>query len=201
MNAAWLVSYGALWLLLFTMAVVLMVVVRNLGIVYGHLKAISPVLMPAGTDLTPRQVLPEITVETLGGKLTSLSSLRGAKYAIDLVSPSCEPCLAYLKEIVSGDRDPDSLDPTVRLRVIISLGDLDATRGLFEAVKIPDTMPVLVDTNRQVADKWGIRATPSSVIVDEELRVVRQFLGGEAHHVSDTSIPVLQEHRGVKSRG
>src|SRR5262245_11363926 len=119
MNEVWLVSYLALWALLATMTAVLVSVMRSLGIVYAFVKAAAPKVMPAGTDLETGQVLPDIVLRTPAGEPTPVSMLRGARHAIDLVSPTCGPCLAYLRQVVSGDRAPDALDPTVRLRLIV----------------------------------------------------------------------------------
>jgi hypothetical protein len=37
---------------------------------------------------------------------------------------------------------------------------------------------VVIDSRQTVIQQWGIHALPATVIVDEQLRVVRQVFGG-----------------------
>jgi hypothetical protein len=56
-----------------------------------------------------------------------------------------------------------------------------------------DDSMVFLDPAKEVAEKWGITGTPSSVIVDEQLRVVRQVFGIETNHAAHEAFaPVIK---------
>jgi hypothetical protein len=44
-------------------------------------------------------------------------------------------------------------------------------------VGLPKDLIVLIDQDREVMDIWGINGTPSTIVVDDDLRVVDQFAG------------------------
>jgi redoxin len=182
-GSIWIVSYIALWVVLLIVTVILVSVLRNLGIVYRSLEALSPAANRAPTALKAGDRLPDVTWQTLAGDPVTLGNLNSRRQAVALVSPSCEPCLAYLREIAEEARDPDPLDPSVRLGVIVSFGDATGTKRFLSKVgKLPADVRVVVDSSREVSSKWGITATPTTVIVDDELRVVRQVFGDRNNH-------------------
>jgi hypothetical protein len=190
MSGLWLVSYIALWILFLVVAVVLISVLRNLGIIYESLRAPSSDQRPAPSSLTTGQRVPEVTWRTLAGHAKTVSEMTGVRQAFALVSPDCAPCLDYMKELSEGTRDLDPLDSTLRDWVVVSIGDHDGTARLAKRAGIPANVQVLVDSDRQVVAKWGISRTPSLVIVDEQLRVVRQIFSAEMQ--SDSHEPAAR---------
>lgn len=182
MRGLWLVSYVALWILFLAVALVLVSILRNQGVLYTSIKAATPRLEAAPSALKPGQTLPLVTWQTLAGESRTLAELRGVKLAIALVSPSCKPCIEYLLKLGVRQASPDPLDPGLKRTVIVSLGDLPGTARLLEQAQLPSTVPVFVDVQREVAERWGISTTPTTVIVDEELRVVRQVFGRRVDH-------------------
>lgn len=177
MTGLWLVSYIALWILFLLVVVVLLSVLRNLGVIYESISALTPRLHSAPTKLKAGEVLPPLTWQTLSGDEKSLSEFRGAKAAISVVSPTCGPCRDFLKNIVEDGHQPDPLDQSVRNRLIVSVGDIAMTRELITQIGLSRDVPVLVDAKNRVATEWGITSTPMTVIVDDQLRVVRQLFG------------------------
>jgi hypothetical protein len=199
MTGIWLVSYVALWLFFLVVAIVLVSVMRNMGVVYEALKAVSPRVRPPASSLTPGQLLPEITVQSLDGDRKLLSDVvAGARYSIDVVSPSCQPCIRYLEQIDNDERPPDPLDPEVRLRAVISVGSREATHHLLRGVSVPGSVQILVDDDQQVGTRWGITTTPSTVIVDEERRVVRQTFSVDSSHNGDAGERGVVGHEHVR---
>lgn len=176
MTGLWLVSYIALWLLFLIVAVVLLSVLRNLGVIYEAMAAL-PTAAANQTKLASGELLPELTLETLDGKVTHLSAFRGKKTAFTVISPQCSPCQSLLQDIAISDAILDPLNSPVRRRVVISVGNaVDAAR-LTEQVRLPAALPILVDAGNSIRDKWGLISTPTTVVVDEQLRVVRHMFG------------------------
>lgn len=188
MTGLWIVTYVALWLLFLTEAVVLVSVLRNLGVVYTSLAALAPHAKRAPTALKTGDLLPDITFETLEGQPVSLKEFNDHKQAVALISPTCVPCAHYLEEVVRHGGEPDPLDPSVRLGLIVSFGDRDGTKKFVENVGgLPRGVLVVLDSKREVSRHWGISTTPTTVIVDDELRVVRQVFGEGPREITGVS--------------
>jgi hypothetical protein len=107
--------------------------------------------------------------------------------------------------VAEQENAPDPTDPTVTHRVIVSLGDLPGTLRLFESAAVaadslPNDVTVLIDPERDTAKAWGMTATPSTIILDEQMRVVRQFIGSSepSEQRAVASAPVGHEHIGTK---
>jgi len=176
MTGLWLVSYVALWVFLLIIAVALLSVLRNLGVIYESLAdSRTPTADP--TKLVAGASLPALALRTLAGSAVDLAAFRGTKTAFSVISPQCAPCHLLLRDIAAGRGVVDPLDPSVRQRVILSVGDLAATAALVGRLQLPGDLPVLVDAGRDIEERWGITSTPTTVIVDEQLRVVRRLLG------------------------
>jgi|SRR5215467_7522276 len=197
MEGLWLVSYIALWVLFFTLVAVLLSVLRNLGVIYRSLP--GAVKMRAPSNLKAGEILPEVTWQTLLGEARPLVALRGMRQAITLVSPSCGPCVEYLRKVDA--EPPDPIDETVMRRVIVSLGDAEDTVRLIDRAGVKSRDLVLLDPNRTVSERWGIAATPVTVVVDEELRVVRQVfaVNGDANARPQPKSANVIQHSGGKN--
>jgi len=194
MTGLWLVSYVALWLLFLAVAAALVAVLHNVGVLYDAVNRAGE----RGTrysSLDTGQVLPEVTWRTLAGNPMKSSALKGTRQAIVIVSPTCAPCVEHLKEIITGDRDLDPLDSTLQRHTVVCLGDADTATTFLEKVGVTGDGTVLIDRDRELTRRWGISTTPTTVIVDDELRVVRQVYGTEAeptaHNGAHAAAPCL----------
>lgn len=182
-GSIFIVSYIVLWVLWLIVTVILVSVLRNLGIVYRSLEALSPAANRAPTALKAGDRLPDVTWRTLAGDPVTIGTLDSHRQAVALVSPSCEPCLAYLRDIAAATLDPDPLDRSVRLGVVVSLGDDAETKQFLHKVgELPADVRVVVDSSREVSSRWGITATPTTIIIDDDLRVVRHIFGDGSNH-------------------
>lgn len=177
MTDLWLVSYIALWILFLAVGVVLLSILRNLGVIYSSLEAVAPQTRAAPTHLKAGQRVPDLTWRTLTGDSRAVSDLGGVRQAFSFVSPTCGPCLKFLQDVARNAVPPDLHDPSVGHRVIVSVGDAEGTIALLEKAGLPADSAVLLDPDRQVVHQWGITGTPVTVVVDEELRVVRHIFG------------------------
>lgn len=177
MTGLWLISYIALWILFLLVAIALISVLRNLGVIYESLGTVSPELRSAPTKLVTGDHLPDLTLYTLSGGEVSLSETHKGKTAFLIVSPRCSPCHSFLKDIAENGRNPDPLDPSVRHKVIVSIGNISEQTEVVSQIRLSQDLPFLVDTENLVAEKWGITTTPTTVIVDDQQKVVRHIFG------------------------
>ncbi len=173
MTGLWLVSYIALWLLFLIVAVVLLGVLRNLGVMYQLVTPSPTATSAAPTNLVTGNVVPELVLQTLTGEPISVTNFQGKKTAFTIVSSHCGPCHELLKKIAKDDIAPDPFDPAVLQRIIVNVGTPQETNALFDQVQFRTDTPVLIDLENLVAQKWGITSTPTTVIVNDQLRDVR----------------------------
>jgi thiol-disulfide isomerase/thioredoxin len=186
MTGLWMFSYIVLWILFLVMAVILIGVLRNLGVIYESLANSRPSSThQVPTKLVAGEPLPiAFALHGLGDAPVSLSDFRGAKTAFSIVSPSCGPCHTLLQAIARDEIKPDPQDVTVLKRVIVSVGDIADTMRLIKQADLRQEVPVLIDREGKVAEEWGITSTPTTVIVDAHLKVVR--------HITGLSLPAQQ---------
>jgi thioredoxin-related protein len=177
MTGLWLISYIALWLLFFLVAIALVSVLRNLGVIYESLETMVPRSRRASTKFTAGDIVPDLTLSTLAGEEVNISNFRGRKMAFLIVSPNCSPCRDLLRDIAENGESLDPLDPSVHHKAIVSIGNKPETIELVQDVNLSQD-PILLDTENLVAREWGIMSTPMIVIVDEQLKVARQIIGG-----------------------
>jgi AhpC/TSA family len=182
MTDLWLASYIALWFLVLLLALCLIAVLHNLGAIYSHIRQ-GRSLGSAPSKLETGSVVPNVRWQTVDGQEQSVWQLKGAKRAFILISPTCNGCKHYLQELGRGDQSPDPLDETIEQMVIVGLTDREETLQMLQAAAIPPngrTTSIVIDSKHEVMAQWGISALPATVIVDEQLRVVRQVFGGGA---------------------
>lgn len=175
MEGIWLVSHLALWVLFLVVAIVLISVLRNLGVIYESMEALAP-LKNAPTKLQPGERLPEMTSYSLAGEKVPLSKFHGTKTAFSIISPACTSCNGFLRRFGEEDYRSDPLDPTVKNTILISTGHIAETIELLLEVgwENESSVPVVVDKDKTIVRKWGITRVPATIITDEDLRVVRQ---------------------------
>lgn len=178
MSAPWLASYTALWVLVAVLGIVVVSVLRNLAVVYSLVANGVPQTKPSNVrpcDLTNGQTLPEARMSTFDGRPMSSARFLGTRTAFCLVSPTCTSCEAYLDHVLHSGADP--LDKSLRAFVVVSFGSPADTKSLLDKVGINGETPVLYDTAREAADRWGVRITPGAIVVDETGTVIRQVFG------------------------
>jgi peroxiredoxin len=179
MTGLWLVSYIALWVLFLVVAVVLLSVLRNLGVIYESLETTSrksPFVTQ--TKLETGKPLPNLTLATRTGDTVELSTFQGTRTAFAVVSPHCSACYDLLKDIAANEVDGlnGSISGSTQW-VIISVGDTPDTARLVERACLPGELPILADTANAIAEEWGVATTPTTVIVDKRLHVMEQVVG------------------------
>lgn len=187
MSDLWLASYIALWFLVLLLALCLIAVLHNLGAIYSHIRQ-GQSLNSAPSNLETGKVVPDVRWQTIDGQAQSAWQLKGVKRAFIVVSPTCNGCHHYLQDLGRGDQNPDPLDETVREVVLVSLTGREETLQMLRAAGMqPDAKTsIVVDSGQEVMRQWGMGALPATVIVDEQLRVVRQVFGGSVVGVGQT---------------
>jgi peroxiredoxin len=170
-TGVWLISYFALWLLLVVLAVLVIGILRQIGVLHAEVRRFR---RPPVTTLQAGQTAPDVVLSTLDGQPVRVSDFAGRAADFVVISPQCSGCETLLKQLAETDVTDAA---GAAGRVIVSIGDKDTTATMVGKAGLIAPM-VLVDPEGRLREQWGVQATPITVQVDEHLRVLRQMLGG-----------------------
>jgi peroxiredoxin len=169
MSGPWLLSYVALWLLVLLLVIGTIGVLRQIGLLYEH--ASQP--DRPRTKLRSGERVPEIRLEMPTGQRVRLAELIESPTPVLIVSPTCGGCSSLLGQIARGERGSE----VARRVIVVSMsGAREAGELATKAGLSPETT-VLIDTGGEIRRVWGVHATPTVVLIDEDLRVMEQHIG------------------------
>jgi peroxiredoxin len=114
------------------------------------------------TGLPVGSLLNDFELPALSGGTRTLSSWRGRKLVLIFVSPRCSFCLRMLPQLAALDPSDSSDRP---VPVIISTGDVDENRRLFEEHRV--RLPVLLQEEAELATLYRVNGTPMGYLIDE----------------------------------
>ncbi len=180
MSGIWLVTYVALWVLFLLMAVVLLGLVRQLGLMQLRLG-------PESEPLTTREGLQYGTAapdfegpDVLDGKrLISIRSLTGRPTILVFFSRSCSACLDFAPKLAEFHR---SFRRNVNV-VLVSNSSPQSTIDMAETFKLK--MPVVGDENGPISKAYLVRATPFAYRMDAAGIVRRRGIVGSIEDLED----------------
>ncbi|MCU7838780.1 MAG: TlpA family protein disulfide reductase [Candidatus Thiodiazotropha sp. (ex Troendleina suluensis)] len=117
----------------------------------------------------------DFSLPDLTGKIHQITDYRGKAYILNFWATWCAPCI---KEMPALERAAEILQEQEILVLTVNSGE---TRQEIEKFinKTPINLPILLDGNSKVMDKWKVLALPTSYIVDVEGMVVARVVGGQ----------------------
>jgi peroxiredoxin/uncharacterized membrane protein YphA (DoxX/SURF4 family) len=141
---------------------------------------------------------PAFELHDINGEALTLRSLteRGKPLMLLFTDPGCGPCLALLPEVAAWQRDHAN-----KLTIaLISSGKVKDNRARAREQGLTQ---VLIQDNREVAEAYQYRGTPSAVIVTPDGRVATPLVAGaeairslfrERIEAPSRALPVLSSH-------
>lgn len=152
------VSYAALWALVVFQSLVVVGLVKARAVARAAGSASAGGLI--GDEPFIGQPVPEFDATTVLGERITSADLRGAPSAILFVSPDCTSCAVTLRDL-AGLRA--KMDGNVVVVCRSSASRCESLAHHYDLV-----VPVIVDSDKQLSDRFGISATPTAVMVDAE---------------------------------
>jgi len=156
MEGIWLVSYIILWILVIGLGLLVFLLYRQLGVMYlGSAEGVSRDGLTKGTPA------PDFNLMDQYGNAQRLSSYRGRPVLLVFGSPSCTPCRTLLPQLEEWAADHRDMG-------VISLNAAPRDETLKYVSDMGATVPVVAHTpDDKIADRYKVRVTPFSFMVDE----------------------------------
>ena len=107
---------------------------------------------------------PDFQLDNLEGASVSLSDFRGNPVMLNFWATWCSPCVREMPDIQSMYEEQ-----SVKGLVLLPVNMGGTSSQVNEFLQNHDLfLPVLLDIDREVAQKYGIRAIPTTFFIDEE---------------------------------
>ncbi|MCU7873004.1 MAG: TlpA family protein disulfide reductase [Candidatus Thiodiazotropha sp. (ex Lucinoma borealis)] len=151
-------------------------IVKQLLSAFLVLISITAYAVAIGVRLYPNpKPANDFSLPDLAGKIHQITDYRGKAYILNFWATWCAPCI---KEMPALERAAEILQEQEILVLTVNSGE---TRQEIEKFinKTPINLPILLDGNSKVMDKWKVLALPTSYIVDVEGMVVARVVGGQ----------------------
>ena len=153
------VSNGALWLVVIALAVALLAVIRQVGVLHERIAPVGALMLAKG--LKVGESAPQIAAQDLEGRSMTLGSVRSDERAtlIVFVSPTCPVCktlLPALKSSLASERDWLDI-------VLASDGEVTAQREFVLAQRL-GAFPYVVSAPLGIS--YQVSRLPFAALVD-----------------------------------
>ena len=157
MEGIWLVSYIVLWALVLVLLVLVILLYRQLGIMYlGSAEGVSRDGLNKGTKA------PDFSLEDQYGKTHRLRDYQGRPVLLLFGSPHCSPCRVLLPQL----HDWAKAHPDV---TVLWLNSASPEESLKFASDTGATLPILAHPpDLELMDKYRVRVTPFLFMLDEQ---------------------------------
>src|SRR5437867_13083592 len=156
MEGIWLVSYIALWILVVVLILLVILLYRQLGIVYlGSAEGVSR------DGLSPGTKAPDFNLQDQYGNPQKLSEYRGRPAVLLFGSPHCSPCRILLPQL----HDWAKAHPEVGVIWLNAASDEESLKMVSD---LGATLPVLAhEPELKLMDRYRVRVTPFMFFLDE----------------------------------
>ncbi len=116
---------------------------------------------------------PNFTLQTLDGSSVSLSDLKGQVVVLDFWATWCPPCVKSLPQL--GQLHQELSGKGVKVFAVNLKEDNEKVNSFLKSKEIQ--VPVLLDKEGEVAEKYNVRAIPETVVIGKDGHVKKVFIG------------------------
>ncbi len=156
----------------------LMAAVAVLGALWIWISAVPAAATTGGRTPAPRQgfAAPALRAETLAGEAVELSQLRGQVVVINFWASWCPPCRAEMPALERTYQAEKSRGLEI-LAVNTTYQDQLASAEAFVR-EYGLSFPILLDRTGEVANRYQMRALPTTFFVDKDGVIRKVIIGG-----------------------
>lgn len=173
MSPIFYVSYGAMWLLLVVMGVLLLLVYRHFGIVaLGTLDGVRRDGLAIG------EPAPSVSGVTAEGVDVRWAPARKQPELVTFVAPDCQACaqiLPYISHLV-GSSNGYSMPVTAMVT-----GPRENAVKVKEKFNLP--FPCVAEDGSGAFERYRVRVTPFAFVIGEDGRILAKGLCSNASHL------------------
>ena len=153
---------------------------------------ISKAQFPEDNPLIGKKA-PSIELKDISGKKFSLSSLKGKVVLLQFWASQCPPCI---RDLPSLDKIYQTYKNKKFVVVAVSTdSDQEVVKKIVHEQKI--SLPVVVDSQREVMNQYGVFALPTSFLINKKGHIVEQYIG-EKDWMSQKSTDTINKILEVK---
>jgi methylamine dehydrogenase accessory protein MauD len=152
----WIISYLALWVIVVALILLVILLYRQLGIMYlGSAEGVSR------DGLTPGTKAPDFSLTDQYGSPQRLSDYRGKPAVLLFGSPHCSPCRVLMPQLDEWARNHSD----VGVLWLNAASEEESTKMVSD---LGTTLPVApYSPTENLMDKYRVRVTPFMFLVDE----------------------------------
>ena len=162
------VSYAALWVLLLTIGVLVVLLYRHFGMMsLGTLEGVQRDGLPIGS------VAPPISGVTAAGQDTAWEPTRGQPQLLLFAAPDCDPCAAVLPHVEGLAR---AVNGSLGIAAIVP-GPRDEVVRFVQRYRPP--FLCLAEDGSGAFSRYRVRVTPFGIVVSSDGRVLAKGLCGD----------------------
>ena len=162
------VSYAALWILLLTTGVLVLLLYRHFGMMsLGTLEGVQRDGLPVGS------IAPPISGVTASGQDTGWQPKRGQPQLLLFAAPDCEPCATVLPHV---ERLAGAVDDDLGIAAVVP-GPRDEVARFVERYRPP--FACLAEDGSGAFTRYRVRVTPFGFIIGGDGRVLAKGLCGD----------------------
>ncbi|MGB2879908.1 MAG: TlpA disulfide reductase family protein [Candidatus Omnitrophota bacterium] len=143
----------------------------------------QPVKTESGLGMAP-----DFTLNDLDGKPFRFSSTRGKVVILDFWATWCPPCKAEIPHFVELYMDYKRQGLEI---VGVSLDRGGAATVMPFARQFSINYPIVIDDQKVTQDYGGIRAIPTTFVIDRQGRIVEKFVGYRGKEILEEAIKKL----------
>ena len=177
MTPWWLVSYVVLWLVVLSLAFLLLGALRVLGLLrwrLEQLEATTPSRIGRG-GLKPGKAAPDFTLPGAAGGEVSLHDFAGRRVFLVFTQSGCKPCHRVIPELNRLQRGGEVLV------LVVNNGEPGATRQW--AGEAGASFPVLAQQQFSVSKRYETYATPFAFLIDERGVIASKGIVNNGQHI------------------
>lgn len=128
------------------------------------------------------KLAPEFTLPSIDGQEISLSDLRGKPILLNFWATWCPPCRAELPHLISAYKGYADQDLVV---LAVDVGeDPSQVKGFVLTQRV--SLPVLLDSTREIAHAYQVRAFPTNFLIDRQ-GIIQEVRIGAFRDASDVT--------------